>query len=230
MQKQRQSTPFITSRDFLKLIFTSSQQWNKESGFDAFCTYLHKHIFNNLGHVFAEIYFPASDDGTFLPYTLTSEKVSRERASHIPSHLDLQEPSLATLVNQFTSVVFIDSVEIPSFFINTGNRSNALFPIVLDNSTAAILYVGSPAPIPFPDDYLLGLQTLAGTINSWMKSLKDISHLQSSMTSLEYSEQLRRVLYEINEQAHLVSTTEELYTSLHNIVGQLINARNFLLP
>ncbi len=53
--------------------------------------------------------------------------------------------------------------------------------------------------------------------------------LQSSAKSQEYSEQLRTALYEISEQAHLDSRAEDLFSSLHNIVGRFINARNFII-
>ena len=49
------------------------------------------------------------------------------------------------------------------------------------------------------------------------------------MVSKEYSVKLQQALYEISEQAHSLSSEEELYRSLHEIVGRFINAQNFFI-
>lgn len=50
-----------------------------------------------------------------------------------------------------------------------------------------------------------------------------------SAVSREYSEKLQQALFEISEQAHSLSSEEELYSSLREIIGRFINARNFLI-
>jgi len=50
-----------------------------------------------------------------------------------------------------------------------------------------------------------------------------------STASKGYSERLQQALYEISEQAHSHSSEEDLYRSLHAIIGRFINARNFFI-
>ena len=228
MNKQLPVT-FISSSDFLKLILSASQEWHDKPNFTDFCEYLHEHIFCKLGPVFAEIYFLETDGEAFLPHSCKSGILNHGLRYHVPSEIRLNDPSLAALMQQFTFATFSGGAGVPDFLLKTNNKSHALLPIAQNNRLSAVLYVGCPESLPFPDDYLQGLQTLAGTINAWMKSMTVIADLQNSMRSLEYSEQLRQALYEINEQAHVVSTTEKLYSALHKIVGRLINARNFFI-
>ncbi|SHO53653.1 hybrid sensor histidine kinase/response regulator [Desulfopila aestuarii] len=54
-------------------------------------------------------------------------------------------------------------------------------------------------------------------------------HPRYSAISQEYSEKLQQALYEISEQAHSLSSEEDLYSSLHEIVGRFINAKNFFI-
>ncbi len=50
-----------------------------------------------------------------------------------------------------------------------------------------------------------------------------------SKVSKEYSEKLQQALFEISEQAHSLLSEEDLYSTLHEIVGRFINAQNFFI-
>jgi len=70
-----------------------------------------------------------------------------------------------------------------------------------------------------------------------MKTPENIQHLlpaedghpRYSTIAKEYSEKLQQALYEISEKAHSLSSEEDLYRSLHEIVGRFINAKNFFI-
>ena len=57
----------------------------------------------------------------------------------------------------------------------------------------------------------------------------EVTYPHHSKVTKEYSEELQQALFEISEQAHSLSSEEELYGSLHEIVGRFINARNFFI-
>jgi PAS domain S-box-containing protein len=50
-----------------------------------------------------------------------------------------------------------------------------------------------------------------------------------SRASQGYFEKLEQALYEISEKTHSLSNEDELYRSLHEIVGRFINGRNFFI-
>lgn len=50
-----------------------------------------------------------------------------------------------------------------------------------------------------------------------------------STISKEYSDKLQQALFEISEHAHSLSSEEELYSTLREIVGRFINAQNFFI-
>ena len=54
-------------------------------------------------------------------------------------------------------------------------------------------------------------------------------HTHHSRISREYSDNLQQALYEISEQAHSLSSEDDLYRSLHTIINRFINARNFYI-
>lgn len=61
-----------------------------------------------------------------------------------------------------------------------------------------------------------------------LREAQDTSVYHSTV-SKEYSEKLQQALFEISEQAHSLSSEENLYSSLREIVGRFINARNFFI-
>ena len=54
-------------------------------------------------------------------------------------------------------------------------------------------------------------------------------HTHHSRISREYSDNLQQALYEISEQAHSLSSEDDLYRALHAIINRFINARNFYI-
>ncbi len=218
----------IDSKDFLKLIGKSCQRFPQETTVAGFNSFLREHIFASLGQVFVEMYYYRDNEGGFVRET-SSALFDDSLLTCVPRNI----PGAASLLEDFQDHrhyrVFTAKSGFPPFLAATGNVSHALFPIFTGESLAAILYVGSEALPEFPEDYLLGMATLAEVIGSQMKSMAIIPGLQKSTSIAGNSEQLQQALYDISEQAHLATSEEELYKSLHSIVGRLINARNFFI-
>ena len=223
-----QDSPFINHLDFLSLIHISLKKYDDSSSFDTFYLFLRKKVFNNLGMVNAEIFLYSAKKHSFLPYCRlrhTDEHVSNQC---FPPALDVSESNLNSLEENGYGV-FHDTTELMPLGKRTDNKTHLLLPLSREDGLTAILYIGYPEHVPFPEEYLFGMRTLALMIGSRMKSMKIIAELKKSMTDLEYSKQLGKALYDISEQAHLISKEEDLFAALHEIVGRLINARNFYI-
>ena len=229
MQNSQQSTPFIAAKDFLRIISQACQNYTEKLVSKNFIAFLREHMFCELGKVFVEIYFRDDSQNIFIPYPSRPSSLSQQFAVGVPTLIPISEPLLTDLFTHHTCHFFNNDPDSPPFLPATGNQSHAFFPIPQGNETEALLYIGCQENIPFPAEYLLGVQTLTLLISSWIKSLDVISDLKKSMTSLANSEQLRQALYEISEQAHLAATDEDLFSSLHEIVGRFVNARNFFI-
>lgn len=229
MHNIQQTETFITSREFLQVIAAACRSYKKASTPADFLAFLRGHIFSHLGNVSVEIYFQGGCTDTYFPYSSQPADDRQKFTPWVPTLLPAEEPFFADLFTQHTNVLFSNDSPTPSFLSTTGNHIHAILPIVQEEKTTALLYIGCREKLSFPDDYLQGLQTITAMIGSWLKSTNVLSHLQSSMTSQEYSEQLRTALYEISEQAHLESREEDLFSTLHNIVGRFINAQNFII-
>ncbi len=230
MQNDQQAETFIASRDFLQIISEACQSYKKPPTPEGFIAFLRDHIFSSLGNVSVEIYFLGECTETYFPYSSQPADDRQKATPCVPTLLPAKEPLFADLfTRQHTNVLINNDSRTPSFLSTTGHQTHAILPIVPEEKTTALLYLGCREKLSFPDDYLHGLQTITSLIGSWLKNTNVLFHLQSSSTSLEYSEQLRAALYEISEQAHLASRAEDLFSSLHNIVGRFINARNFFI-
>jgi len=218
----------IESIDFLKLIGKSCQGDAEESTVEDFNAFLRAHIFTGLGQVSVEIYFSKATEEIFKSFS-TSPLGDQSVFPGVP----LSIPAKGHLFEDFHMHrryrVFTAKDDTPSFLTGTDNASHALFPIFISDDLAAILYVGSKELLTFPENYLLGIQALTLVIGARMKSMEILSRRKMSTAVAKDSDRLQQALYDISEQAHLVSGEEDLYQSLHKIVGRLINARNFFI-
>jgi PAS domain S-box-containing protein len=229
MQNNHNSATFITSQDFLKIISGACRNYSEDSAPESFITFLREHIFCHLGNVFAEIYFQGGIQNTFIPYPSQPSADIEKCTPDVPALIPMLEPVLTDLFARHDYLTFSNNSDTPSFLSVTGNQTHAFFPISQGDTTTAILYIGCRENLPFSDEYLQGVQTITTMIALCLNGRDVISHLKTSMASLEYSEQLREALFEISEQAHVASSEVDLFSSLHNIVGRFINARNFVI-
>lgn len=229
MLNSQSSETFISSQYFLQIIAKASQGYKEDSSLEEFISFLRKNIFDHLGDVSVEIYFCADNQNDFIPSPSQPTLITNKFSTNVPKLIPTTEPLLTELLTHKTYLVLNNTPDTPSFLLGNGNRSQALFPISQGSETTAFLYVGCRGDLPFPDEYLHGVQTISLLISGWLKSIDGISHLKSSKASLEHSDLLQQALYDINEQAHLPSSEQDLFSSLHEIVGRVVNARNFFI-
>lgn len=222
------AAPFISSHTFLQVIAQAYSSYREELTAAEFVLFLHRHIFAELGKVSVEIYFYDKQQSVFLPSSSISAS-TWPCSPEVPSLLPVKDPLLSDLLTRQQRLVVINDEGTPTFLSATGNQSHVLLPIIQEDKASALLYVGCRDRCAFPAEYLQGLQTMSLLIHSWLKSRNLIADLKNSMDSLAYSEQLRKALYEISEQAHLVTSQEILFISIHNIIGRFINVRNFFI-
>lgn len=218
----------IESKDFLRLISKTFQIGAEESTSKGFNAFLHQQIFPDLGRVFVEIYFYKVSEDIFFPEK-SSTVYGQEIIPGVPALILAQESLLEDFGSHGHYRVINTERDTPPFLANTGNTVHALLPLFTENCLTAILYVGSKEISAFPEDYLLGIQTLTEVIASQIKNLDGLPSLQRPTTLTGNPDQLHQALYDISEKAHLVSSEEELYKSLHTIVARLLNARNFII-
>jgi PAS domain S-box-containing protein len=223
------TNPFIGPQDFLLLVSEFSRGCKESFNLENFAAFLRGQIFNRLGRVSVELYIAADTDADFIPLCRSQQR-DTPSGIPVPDRIPAHDPSLNTMFAASGALRFtVEDRHRPSFLDATGNLSHLLLHAGQDGETTALLYAGCRENLPFPDEYLLGMETLAALIGSRMQSMGEISALKDSMASLEHSEQLRQALYEISEQAHIVSKEEDLYRSLQEIVGRFTNARNFFI-
>lgn len=232
-QNHQPSATFISSQEFLQVIARASRNYQEQANPEKFISYLRYYIFCNLGNVFVEIYFQDETKNQFIPYPSQSTQATTDvinGSTGVPALIPTEGTLFAGLMAHHTSLFFTNGQHpVPAFLSETNNHAQAIFPIWQGETTTALLYIGCREKLIFPEEYLQGIETIALLISSWMKSMDLIANLKSSMASLEYSEQLQQTLYEISEQAHQTTTEEKLFSSLHKIVGRLVNAKNFLV-
>ncbi len=229
MQNDQHTAPFMTSYDFLQLIAKACQSYREKSSKEGFVSFLRDHIFCHLGPFFIEIYFRDDCQNTFIPCPSGPHPVPQKHTACVPTQIPADDPLLADLLVHHIPTLFHNERDADSFLASTGNLTQIILPIIPEDQTTALLYIGCRENLTFPDDYLQGIQTITTIIGSWLRSKDVLSQIENAMASLEYSEQLQQAMYEISEQAHVTSTTRDLFLSLHEIVGRFINARNFLI-
>jgi signal transduction histidine kinase/ActR/RegA family two-component response regulator len=189
--------------------------------------FLRTNIFPKLWPFFIEIYFPDDLSGNFLPSQFQDQ--SADSHKNVPEKIRGDHPIISQLAETRCPAEILSESQPTPFLTTTNNSTHLLVPIQDGSEFSALLYLGSPKPCSFSPDFLDSIQTLAAVIGSRLKSMRTIRQLKESMNALEYSDQLRAVLYEISEQAHCSEDLTDLYAKLHQKVGRLIHARNFLI-
>ena len=189
--------------------------------------FLHTNIFPKLWPFHIEIYFPDSISGNFIATKLGNQNA--DITKNVPSGIRGKHPIIGRLKEtRCPAKILNESLPTP-FLSATDNSAHLVVPIQDGPELFGLLYLGSPKTCSFSADFLDSIQTLAAVIGSRLKSMKAIQQLKESMNALEYSDQLRTVLYEISEQAHCSENLTDLYAKLHQKVGRLLHARNFLI-
>ncbi len=190
--------------------------------------FLHSTIFPKLGPFFIEIYFPHHNSENYLPIREKASGSENER-KNIPQHIPGNHPLIYKMRESGCPVELYNPSPCPKFLGTSENSSHLLAPILVATDLIGLLYIGCFETCSFSTLYLGAVETLAAIIGSRLKSMGTILQLKDSMRALEYSERLRTSLYEISEQAHHANNISDLYANLHQIVGDLIPAKNFYI-
>jgi len=222
------SSVFPDDAAFLKIVADLSTRLSNVDNQALLCQRLHEHAFPLLGSATTEIYFYNPSVEQFRPPSIEFGSRFRTQPSYVPKSLRIDDPHVSALKKSLVPTI-IENRLASDAFIHTGNSTHLIAPIVADDKIIAIVYVGRRTPYHFTNDHLNGIASLSAIIGSCLKNIYTIKSLKTSVSDLEYTEQLRSALYEISEQAHSVQTMDELYHSLHQIVGLLIPAENFFI-
>lgn len=221
--------PFFSLQEYLQLINRFTCGCRDISSLEDLDTLLREQVFSSLDPVSTEIYFPVEDLTDFRPPFRATEAASF-RGNTVPKHIPRQDPWL----NEFFKIartLQVNTVDqsTPPFLSATGNLCHLLIQIRLGAEIRAILYAGWRTPQLRSDELRLVLETIGALIGSQIQRMDEISTARNSVASLETSEQIRQALYEISEQTHIVSSEEDLFASMHQIVNRFLDARNFFI-
>ncbi|WP_163338618.1 response regulator [Desulfopila sp. IMCC35008] len=187
--------------------------------------FLHDRLFPKLGPFAIEIYLRHRSSRIFLPPSTHSVLPTR----YVPQSFSLKMSVVNELFKHGKPITLQQNESLPDKMHTSENRSHLLVPLMDSGDPVGLLYIGSRRPFIFSHGYLTGIETLAAIICSRIKSMDTISRLTDSMYALQHSEQVRAVLYEINEQTHRSSSMDELYPLMHKLTGRLVDATNFII-
>ena len=189
--------------------------------------FLRNSIFPKLGPFSIEIYFPSQSSDSYLP--INKRTNCEKGAENVPPRIPADHPLILKMRESGCSLQLAAPSPHPDFLSASKNSTHLLVPILVDTDLFGLLYVGCFESCSLSPLYLGAVESLTAIIGSRLKSMVTILQLKESMRALEYSERLRTALYEISEQAHHADNISDLYANLHQIVGDLIPAKNFYI-
>ncbi len=223
-----EKTPYsIASQSLLDLIQELTVGQRSADTLEQLAIFLHRAVFPKLGPFSVEIYFPNLSFDSFLPIKRSGDSEAGQK--NVPPCIPADHPLLLKMQTSLCPRVISVPPARLEFLDTAENSCHLLTPIQDDGDLYGVLYIGCVATCAFSSLFLGAVETLAAIIGSRLKSLGAILQLKESMQALEYSERLRTALNEISEQAHHVKNISELYANLHQIVGNLIPAKNFYI-
>jgi len=190
---------------------------------------LHQHLFAELIGTHNEFYLVYPDQNMMLAPSAGFRNISETKALQVPHDFELDEPHIKHVIDTGKPVIFNDPDVSMTVLTETGNQSHLITPVLHEDSVYGLLYCGHETAGFFGSEYVNGFAALAAVISSHFKSLGTIGDLYSRISALEYGDVVQASLFEISEAAHSTESMEELYKTLHTIVGRLISAKNFYI-
>ncbi len=226
MRTSEKNSSSIPAQSLLNLVKELSIGQRSTNTLEQLAIFLRNTIFPKLGPFSIEIYFPSQSSDNYLPIEIPSD--SAKGGQNVPSRIPADHPLILKMRKSGCSLQLDLSLQ-PDFLSATNNSSHLLVPILVDTDLFGLLYIGCFEICSLSALYLGAVESLAAIIGSRLKSMVTILQLKESMHALEYSERLRIALYEISEQAHHADNISDLYANLHQIVGNLIPAKNLYI-
>ena len=213
---------------FLKIVADLSTRLSTIDNQALLCQRLYEHTFPIVGSGTTEIYFYNPSVKQFRPPAIEFGHRFKTQPPHVPKLFRTDDPHIRALKRNPVPTI-VENKAASDALTQTGNRAHLLAPVVADDTFIALIYFGVRDTYHFTNEDLNSFASLSAIIGSGLKNIETIKSLKTSVSELEYTEQLRSALYEISEQAHSGQTMDELYHSLHQIVGLLIPAKNFFI-
>ena len=218
-----------SNEGFLHLISAVSNALRDAENGAQISLILHQTLFAELTGTCNDFYLHYPGQSIMLPPTAGFKHVGDDQSNQTPHSFDLSEPRISQVIETGKPVIFNDPDVSMEVLADTGNRSHLITPVVHDETLYGLLYCGHDTAGFFGSEYVNGFSALAAVIGSHFKSLDTIGELYSRISNLEYGDVVQTSLYEISEAAHATESMEELYETLHKIVGRLISAKNFFI-
>lgn len=196
------------------------------------CSIVHDCSRPIFGSLLNELYILETDNNIFLPAAQLIEEPYSSEAGALPPSLPADifsraanTPNPAALILRTGEDVLPEQLISP----NIASQSHLLIPIIDESRVMALLYFGQAGGSNFSTEDAANLSPMASVIGSQLKNITIVENLTTCVISFEHTERLRAALYEISAQAHSATNVKELYGSIHQIVGRLIDARNFYI-
>jgi len=223
--------PSIThnKENFLQLISTLSYELRDVETPAQLCLVLHQNLSGNISTTCNEFYLAYPGRNVLLPPTSGFRESAPEDSARVPDYLDLEEMHIKQVLETRKPVIFNDPDVSVGLLSATGNKSHLLTPVYDNDSIYGLLYCGHDTSGFFGSEFVNGFTSLAAVIGSHFRRIDTFILLHENIIDLQYAELIQSSLYEISEAAHSTGGMEELYKTLHKIVGRLISAKKIFI-
>ena len=219
----------ITSKEknYVRLVATLSSSLDEAENRIELCRRFHRYCVNELDIPYIEFYLADSDQVLLHPSFIFLDK--HMHSARVPRVLDFASPLIQKLVAAASPMIVEDSDLSSILLSDTGNSSHLFIPFSHDNRVYGVTYFGSDREGVFKVGFLDGYDALGKLFCSHFRRIETLSNYKQKMAGLERAETVQTALYEISEAVHVTKSTEQLYKTLHTIVGRLISAKNFFI-
>ena len=215
--------------DFLELSSTLSAALDQAQEPLDLCRALRRHLFGRLAGIHGEFYRAVPGGQALLPPSLETDSGADQPSAHLPLFLVRTEPAIAQLATSGRPTIFNHPNVASELMEDSGNQSHLLTPLFDNDGFCGVLYCGHERPGFFTTQHIEGFTLLGTIIGTHVKRIGAIAGLQEHISRLQRIESIQAALYEISEAVHATESMDQLYETLHRIVGRLMSARNFFI-
>lgn len=221
--------PTITSKDknYVRLVATLSSSLDEAENRVELCRRFHRHCVSKLDIPYIEFYLADPDQALLHPSFIFLDK--HMHSARVPRVLEFGSALMQKLLAAGSPVLVEDSKLASALLAETGNSSHLFIPFSHDNRVYGVIYFGSDREGVFKAGFLDGYEALGKIFCSHFRRVETLGNHKQKMAGLERAEIIQTALYEISEAVHVTKSTEQLYKTLHTIVGRLISAKNFFI-
>jgi len=219
--------------DFLELCSSISAALDEAERSADICRIVHQHLSERMGDLSCELFCGASDADILLPSSRPEQHRNELETTDIPHYMERTDPEISALLASTTPAIFerrLTSLNrFDKMLRETVNHSHLLIPLTGRDGLTSVFYCGHQMPGFFKAHQINGFATLGTIICSHLKRIETLHQNRGEIGSLKRAELVQKALYEISEAVHAAENMDQLYETLHHIVGRLISARNFFI-